>query len=67
MSDPAHEHYPFDFSPGTGHMDVVDRLYCVRDFNLDQCRAALNNKALTLQKTVRIAIERRIRKLEAAR
>lgn len=42
-------------------VDVQSRLDCVRQFDLVECRAAL--KLPDLQKTVRVAVERRIRKL----
>ena len=44
------------------HCDAQDRITCVKEFNAAQCRAAL---ALPdLQKTVRTAVERRLRALE---
>ncbi len=46
------------------HCDAQDRIACVKEFDADQCRAAL---ALPdLQKAVRTAIERRVRALEKA-
>ena len=41
--------------------DAQDRITCVKEFDADQCRAALTLPGL--QKTVRIAIERRLRAL----
>ncbi len=42
-------------------VDAESRLDCVKNFNAAECQAAL--KVYGLQKTVRIAIERRLRKL----
>jgi hypothetical protein len=42
-------------------VDAESRLACVKDFDAAQCRAAL--KVYGLQKSVRLAIERRLRKL----
>jgi hypothetical protein len=56
--------HPFAVSPKSAwiHCDVESRLALVRTFNKEQCNAAL---ALTdMQKTVRVACERRLRKLE---
>jgi len=47
----------------TYHLDAVSRLERVRRFNAHQCQRALQVKGL--QKTVRVAIERRLRKLGA--
>lgn len=44
------------------HIDAVSRCRVVADFTAEQCHAAL--KLPDLQKTVRTAIERRLRKLE---
>jgi len=44
------------------HVAADDRLRMVKDFDLEQCRAALALDGL--QKTVRQAVERRMRKLE---
>jgi hypothetical protein len=44
-------------------IDVQSRLDRVRGFNTDQCHRALRVRGL--QKTVRTAIERRLRKLQA--
>lgn len=46
----------------TMHLVVEDRLRCVRNFTVEQCEAAL--KLADLQKTVRRAIEVRLRKLK---
>ena len=44
------------------HCGVDDRIACVKEFDFAQCRAAL---ALPdLQKTVRVAVERRLRALQ---
>lgn len=43
------------------HMDAQDRIDLVREFDVRQCRAAL--EVAGLQKTVRQAIERRLRRL----
>ncbi len=44
------------------HCDAHDRITCVKEFDLAKCRAAL---ALPdLQKTVRVAVERRLRALQ---
>ncbi|HET9680189.1 MAG TPA: DUF1566 domain-containing protein [Gammaproteobacteria bacterium] len=51
---------PFLNADDCGAMSVEDRLECVRSFSISQCEAALN---MPIQKTVRKAIERRIRKL----
>lgn len=45
--------------------NVDERMHLVRDFDTDQCRAGL--KVRGLQKTVRTAIERRLRTLERIR
>ncbi|MBW8034182.1 MAG: hypothetical protein FVQ79_00510 [Planctomycetes bacterium] len=45
-----------------GHIDVDSRIHTVREFNLDQCKRALNVPGL--QRTVERAIKSRIRKLE---
>lgn len=47
---------------GTYWCDGDSRLRRVKEFNLDQCRAALALEGL--QKTVRQAVERRVRKLK---
>lgn len=44
------------------HYSATDRLHAVKSFNLEQCKAAL--ELTDLQKTVRVAVERRMRKLE---
>lgn len=44
----------------TFHLVVEDRLSCVERFDADECRRAL--AVVGLQKTVRVAIERRLRK-----
>lgn len=44
------------------HVSAEDRLRRVKDFDLDQCHAALQVDGL--QSTVRQAIERRVRKLK---
>ena len=46
----------------TGSVGADDRLDALQNFNLDECLVAL--KLEGLQKTVRVALERRIRKLE---
>lgn len=44
------------------YLDAHDRITCVKEFDLAKCRAAL---ALPdLQKTVRVAVERRLRALQ---
>lgn len=49
------------FSTGDGdYIDAESRLEKVKDFNAEQCHAALK---LAIQKTVRLAIERRLRRL----
>ena len=45
-----------------GNVGADDRLDALQNFNLDECLVAL--KLEGLQKTVRVALERRIRKLE---
>jgi len=47
--------------------DDTDRLHMVRSFTAEQCRAALSNESCWLQKGVRLALERRLRKLEKDR
>ena len=47
--------------PGSQWVDADSRLECVKEFSAEQCRAAL--KLPDLQKSVRLAIERRLRKL----
>ena len=70
MSDKNHPYYPFDQGYGLHEkqplatMDSVDRIDRVSSFNLEQCEAALINKNITLQKTVKKKIEVRIRRLE---
>lgn len=50
------------FGYGTSYyLDAQSRIYAVRNFDTEQCRAAL--KVAGLQKTVRIAVERRLRAL----
>ena len=63
MSRPGPDN-PFTahWNPSAADCCAYDRIIRVRNFNLAQCRQAL---ALDdLQKTVRTALERRIRKLE---
>jgi len=56
---------PFSNDGGkTAWIDGDSRLSCVKDFSIKQCKAAL--ELPDLQKTVRLAIERRIRKLSKA-
>jgi len=56
---------PFSSNGGkTAWIDGDSRLYCVKKFSLEECKAAL--ELSDLQKAVRIAIERRIRKLSKA-
>jgi hypothetical protein len=58
---PAAEN-PFRASSGGEWGTVEDRLHVAKNFDAAKCRAALNRD--DLQKTVRTAIERRLRKLE---
>ncbi|MGB3749411.1 MAG: hypothetical protein WA961_14525 [Rhodanobacter sp.] len=62
------EDHPFYAGSHQGHvfhhLCADDRLRAVRDFDAARCHAAL--RLPNLQKTVRTAIERRLRKLEAA-
>ncbi len=44
--------------------DAESRLHCVKSFDADQCRAALEVNGL--QKTVTLALERRLRALARA-
>jgi hypothetical protein len=44
-------------------MDGTDRLHMVKSFTAEQCRAALSNEELWLQKGVRLALERRLCKV----
>ena len=64
MTDPD----PFFFGRQGRHLtydtDVASRLSRVPGFDRDQCRAAL--EIAGLQKTVRIAVERRLRALAKA-
>lgn len=53
---------PFTTWRGLAWVDAESRLEAVKRFSIFQCRDAL--KVRNLQKTVRIAIERRIRKLQ---
>ena len=46
----------------TYHISADCRLRALKDFTLEQCQAALERT--DLQKTVRTALERRIRKLQ---
>jgi len=48
-----------------GDVCAQDRLQAVRGFDLEQCRSAL--RVAGLQKSVRMALERRLRKLERPR
>lgn len=45
-----------------GYVDVKNRLDMVKQFDIEECRKALRMRSL--QKTVRTAVERRLRKLE---
>jgi hypothetical protein len=61
------EENPFFFKYYAGHptytLSVEDRLTRVREFTAEQCRTALAHaNEIGLQKTVRQAIERRLRK-----
>jgi len=57
---------PFSSNEGkTEWIDGDSRLYCVKTFSIEECKAAL--ELADLQKSVRLAIERRIRKLEKAK
>lgn len=56
---------PNPFASMDGHamaIDAATRLDMVRDFNLEECRAALHVRGL--QKTVEKKIQARIRRLE---
>jgi len=56
---------PFSDDGGkTAWIDGDSRLYCVKNFSLEQCYAALEMR--DLQKSVRLAVKRRIRKLSKA-
>lgn len=48
-----------------GDCTSADRIRRVREFNLDQCKRALNVE--NLQKTVITALERRVKQLEASK
>jgi N-acetylmuramic acid 6-phosphate (MurNAc-6-P) etherase len=52
---------PSVYQKNAEHVDATSRLELVKAFSEEQCRAALEVK--DLQKTVRIAIERRLRRL----
>lgn len=65
--DTTHSFYAFTVTVngervGLNHSDVESRLAKVKDFDAETCARAL--KLPNLQKTVRVAIERRLRKLQ---
>lgn len=70
MSRKKHPLYPFDsgydYDNPLMTCSVADRLQRVKNFNLQECEAALVNNSIGLQKTVRLAVECRIRKLKRA-
>jgi hypothetical protein len=53
---------PFSSGGDGEYVDAASRLHAVKEFSAEDCRAAL--KLPDLQKTVRLAVERRLRKLE---
>lgn len=60
-----HDPFVFDWDPLFGfwsHQDAAGRIGMVHDFTTEECRRAL--KVPGLQKTVKTAIERRLKKLE---
>ncbi len=65
--DALHPYYPFD----GGYMgkaplmvrDSAERCRLASDFTVAECRAALANERMVLQKTVVRRIQRRLRKL----
>ena len=71
--DTLHPYYPFDRGYFTSYkgkakhpamvVHVEGRLHRVRKFNVSQCRAALANERLVLQKTVVRRIAQRLSKL----
>ena len=67
MRDKNHKYYPLDSGYFNGNAlmktDSASRADRVRKLNLEECQAALNNKNFSLQKTIRAAIEIRMRKL----
>ncbi len=54
---------PFATSDGMEYVDATSRLERVKEFSAEECLAAL--ELTGLQKTVRAAVERRLRKLRA--
>lgn len=54
---------PFAHADGTQAVDAESRIRIVRDFSIEQCNQALH--VAGLQKTVALAIVRRVRKIKA--
>lgn len=69
MRDQEHPFYPFDEGYTRGQPQITNsaiRCEIVSEFSLDECKAALANKNISLKQSVVNRLRQRIRKLERA-